>query len=94
MKDNAAVPDDPRSMVYAIFYWLGIGTLLPWNFFISVPGYWQEKWKTIEVANSTVNATLGNNEMQTNWGVHLAAASMVPNVTMLLLNAAFGHHFK
>merc|ERR1711884_559247 len=32
--------------------------------------------------------------MQTSWGPYLAIASMVPNVTILLLNAAFGHHFR
>ena len=35
----------------------------------------------------------GQNEMQTAWNGHLAVASMVPNVTFLLLNAAFGHYF-
>ena len=29
-------PQDPCNMVYAIFVWLGIGTLLPWNMFITV----------------------------------------------------------
>jgi hypothetical protein len=29
-------PQDPCHMVYAIFLWLGIGTLLPWNMFITV----------------------------------------------------------
>ena len=29
-------PQDPCRMVYAIFVWLGIGTLLPWNMFITV----------------------------------------------------------
>jgi hypothetical protein len=40
-------PQDPCRMVYAIFVWLGIGTLLPWNMFITVmitsifsPGFW------------------------------------------------------
>ena len=29
-------PEDKYKLVYIIFYWLGIGTLLPWNMFISV----------------------------------------------------------
>ena len=29
-------PLDPCRLVYIIFFWLGIGTLLPWNMFISV----------------------------------------------------------
>ena len=106
----SSAPSDPRSLVYAIFYWLGIGTLLPWNFFISVPGYWSYKWDDVPRTNGTAespenktgdggNSTDGGggdeyNEMQTAWNAHMAMASMVPNVTMLLLNAAFGHHFR
>jgi hypothetical protein len=97
---SAPAPDDPRHFVYIIFYWLGIGTLLPWNFFISVSGYWKEKWHTVgdeSVGTSFVNGTNSTtslNEMQTNWSSHMAVASMVPNVTLLLLNAVFGHRFK
>ena len=29
-------PEDKFKLVYIIFYWLGIGTLLPWNMFITV----------------------------------------------------------
>jgi len=34
------------------------------------------------------------NDVQISWGSNMAMASMVPNVTFLLLNASFGHHFK
>ena len=141
-KEDPGTPPDPYRLVYIIFYWLGVGTLLPWNFFISVPGkegreplggrsgvgqkcifqkfaqcihgprsltgYWMHKWRTVEpepeavgaavVVNETIEgnetAATGLNEMQTSWGPYLAIASMVPNVTILLLNAAFGHHFR
>lgn len=107
VKEDPGIPPDPYRLVYIIFYWLGVGTLLPWNFFISVPGYWMHKWRTVEdvpefveaavVVNETAegNETVsGLNEMQTSWGPYLSIASMVPNVTILLLNAAFGHHFR
>ena len=29
------IPNDPYKLAYIIFYWLGIGSLLPWNFFIA-----------------------------------------------------------
>ena len=32
---DANAPKDPYKMAYIIFYWLGIGSLLPWNFFIA-----------------------------------------------------------
>ena len=43
------------------------------------------------VANST---EIGSNELQQAWGGYLAVASMVPNVTFLILNAVFGHRFR
>ena len=41
-------PEDRRKFVYIVFYWLGIGTLLPWNFFITVNDYWNYKLRTVE----------------------------------------------
>jgi hypothetical protein len=90
-------PVDRLNIVYVIFGWLGIGTLLPWNFFITVNSYWDYKYRSV---NDTYDAYLSNdastglNDIQTTWKSKMSVASMVPNVTMLLLNAAFGHHFK
>ena len=39
MKVATKGPDDKLKLVYIVFYWLGIGTLLPWNMFISVSKY-------------------------------------------------------
>ena len=36
----------------------------------------------------------GPNDLQKAFGGYLAVASMVPNVTFLILNAFFGHRFK
>ena len=114
---------------YVIFYWLGIGTLLPWNMFITVifwcnfpqkyfnvklahlivqvVAYWSYKFRTIGDTiddeseplgcsmNMTANTTTPHmNQLQSAWSGYLAVASMLPNVTFLLLNAAFGHLFK
>ena len=82
-------------MVYIIFGWLGVGTLLPWNFFITVSEFWFDKFRTV---NETYDARFDNystfNEVQTDFYPNMSMASMIPNVTFLLLNAAFGHHFK
>ena len=81
--ESSSTPPDPKNMVYLIFYWLGIGTLLPWNFFISVPAYWMYKWRSVnETYDASVNGSEGYNEMQTNWNSRLSTASMVPNVTL------------
>ena len=45
-----------------------------------------------EATNETYFPTW--NEMQVGWGPKVATASMVPNVTIMLLNAIFGHHFR
>lgn len=49
---NNGAPVDKFRLIYLIFGWLGIGTLLPWNMFITVNAYWDDKWKT--VSNSTI----------------------------------------
>ena len=48
-KEDPGTPPDPYRLVYIIFYWLGVGTLLPWNFFISVPGKEGRLWKARNV---------------------------------------------
>lgn len=36
-------PEDSYCMVYIIFFLMGIGSLLPWNFFITAKHYWLYK---------------------------------------------------
>ncbi|KAG9344436.1 hypothetical protein JZ751_011106 [Albula glossodonta] len=36
-------PEDAYCMVYGIFFLMGIGSLLPWNFFITAKNYWLYK---------------------------------------------------
>ncbi len=89
MEKTSEAPVDKFRLIYLIFGWLGIGTLLPWNMFITVSAYWNYKWR------STGLESLGEaNDIQTGWGSSMSMASMIPNVTFLLLNATFGHHFK
>ena len=103
-------PKDPNNLVLILFKLLGMGCLLPWNFFISVADYWMYKFRNVDDlisgGNLTVVATLstGNaknetedeplSELQMQWNSYLSIASMIPNVTFLLLNAAVGPHFK
>lgn len=37
------IPEDSYSFVYIIFFLMGIGSLLPWNFFITAKHYWLYK---------------------------------------------------
>lgn len=36
-------PEDSYNLVYIIFFLMGIGSLLPWNFFITAKEYWLYK---------------------------------------------------
>lgn len=101
-------PVDRRNLIYVIFVWLGVGTLLPWNFFITQNSYWNYRFRHITLENEetetdginiTVTATNNNSrsdlsDMQKMWNSKMAVASMIPNVTILILNAIFGHRFK
>ena len=41
--------------------------------------------------DDTYKTCTPNDEMQKMWNSKMAVASMIPNVTMLILNAVFGH---
>ncbi|XP_037322349.1 equilibrative nucleoside transporter 3 [Pungitius pungitius] len=76
-------PDDSYSLVYIIFFLMGIGSLLPWNFFITAKHYWLYK-----LSNSTSQG--GGEEQRSDLGdyfeSYLAIASTVPSVLCLILN--------
>ena len=83
-EENGEPPQDKKNLVFIICCWLGIGMLLPWNFFYSANGYWQHKFR--DPLNETVTTS-----MQRFWGSNLSIVSMTPNFTFLLLNVIFGH---
>ena len=93
MSSTENSPRDPNNLVMVMFYYLAIGMLLPWNFFINVNGYWMHKFRTV---NSTIvnNTTDTKNELQLEFTSDLAVAAMIPNVPFLILNGLFGHRFK
>ena len=44
---RSGAPDDSSSLVMGVFYCLGMATLLPWNFFISVNSFWDYKFRDV-----------------------------------------------
>ena len=91
-------PPQDSCLVLIIFYYMAIGTLIPWNFFINVNGYWMYKFRT--VSNQTTEedevsiAGTEKNGLQIEFTSDLAIAAMIPNVTFLVLNGIIGHRFK
>ncbi|XP_064172890.1 equilibrative nucleoside transporter 3 [Anguilla rostrata] len=76
-------PEDTYCMVYAIFFLLGIGSLLPWNFFITAKQYWLYK-----LSNSSDPAAQEepHSDLSDYFESYLAIASTVPSVLCLVLN--------
>ena len=80
-------PKDRNNLVFIIFCWLGIGMLLPWNFFYNVDGYWKCKFRNIQ--NETITS-----DKQKFWASDLSIVSMAPNFSFLLINAVIGHKLR
>ncbi|TRY69151.1 hypothetical protein TCAL_02182 [Tigriopus californicus] len=95
-------PSDPYFMVYFVFYLLGMGTLLPWNFFISVSSFWNYKFR--EVTNTSSLWAIQNGTdleisshqtaLQEEFTSYLAIASNIPNAMFVILNALVGQNFQ
>ena len=82
-------------VISVIFYYLAIGTLLPWNFFINSNGYWMYKFRTVsQNGTNTTSLSENLNSLQLEFMSDLANAAMIPNVTFLVLNGIMGHKFK
>jgi len=73
------VPQDSYCLVYIIFFLMGIGSLLPWNFFITAKNYWMYK-----LNNATDHSDQG--DLIEYFESYLAIASTVPSVLSLILN--------
>ncbi|XP_055541456.1 equilibrative nucleoside transporter 1 [Wyeomyia smithii] len=79
-------PVDKYNFTYAVFYLLGMTTLLPWNFFVTAEEYWQYKFRNIS-SNDTSVLTPRQLEFQSD----LSIAASVPSTLFLILNACCGH---
>ena len=73
------VPPDKYRIAYIILYLQGMGTLLPWNFFITANGYFKAKF----APNPTIQETFENS---------FSVAAMIPNVLSSFLNVYLTHH--
>jgi len=82
-------PLDKKSKVYWLFFFLGLASLLPWNFFITADNYWMLKFESSEESTTNIassnstnttnnNATTNVNELQTNFRSYISIFSQLP----------------
>ncbi|XP_071360896.1 equilibrative nucleoside transporter 2-like isoform X2 [Trachinotus anak] len=76
-------PADRGRAVAFIIFMLGLGTLLPWNFFITASQYFNER---LTLPNVTSNATSGATE-DYNYDSWMALLSQLPLLLFTLLNS-------
>ncbi|KAM9188544.1 equilibrative nucleoside transporter 3 [Mergus octosetaceus] len=74
-------PGDHPNGVYVIFFLLGIGSLLPWNFFITAKHYWAYK-----LQNCSEQAGRAPSDLRDYFESYISIASTVPSVLCLVGN--------
>ncbi|KAG5266922.1 hypothetical protein AALO_G00237800 [Alosa alosa] len=85
-------PRDKYHAVWIIFFILGLGTLLPWNFFMTATMYFVERLKDspVAVGNGTLNVTVagdGRNVLQAKFSNVMTLCAMVPLLIFTCLNS-------
>ena len=58
-------PKDSYNFVYGVFFLLGLSTLLPWNFFISINQFWDYRFRNVSATNFIYFVSEGNNSVVT-----------------------------
>ena len=81
-------------IITLIFYCMAMATLLPWNFFINVNGYWMFKFRTVSNGTNGTSVAADLNQLQVEFMSYLSNAAMIPNVTFLVLNGIIGHRLR
>ncbi|XP_040886977.1 equilibrative nucleoside transporter 2 [Toxotes jaculatrix] len=82
MKGRTDAPLDRGCLVGISFFILGLGTLLPWNFFMTASLYFQSRLSTVESGNGT-EVVLEQNYFN-NW---MTLLSQLPLLLFTLLNS-------
>ncbi|XP_036968173.1 equilibrative nucleoside transporter 2 isoform X1 [Acanthopagrus latus] len=82
MKGRRDAPQDRGCLVGIIFFILGLGTLLPWNFFMTASLYFQGRLNTTEWSNGTV--VVRKEYYFNNW---MTLLSQLPLLLFTLLNS-------
>nr|XP_040035683.1 equilibrative nucleoside transporter 2 isoform X1 [Gasterosteus aculeatus aculeatus]XP_040035684.1 equilibrative nucleoside transporter 2 isoform X1 [Gasterosteus aculeatus aculeatus]XP_040035686.1 equilibrative nucleoside transporter 2 isoform X1 [Gasterosteus aculeatus aculeatus] len=86
MKERTNAPQDRGCLVGICFFILGLGTLLPWNFFMTALLYFQGRLNTTEWSNGT--AVVRTEYYFNNW---MTLLSQLPLLVFTLLNSFLYH---
>ncbi|XP_060063704.1 equilibrative nucleoside transporter 3-like [Ylistrum balloti] len=87
--EGGSIPTDSWNGVYIIFCILGLGSLLPWNFFITAKEYYLFKLRNLTLSVDDIDNPQLQTEMQTMFEGSVAAASMLPNLLFNFFTAGF-----
>ncbi|NXX81357.1 S29A3 protein, partial [Urocolius indicus] len=77
-------PVDRFGGAYVIFFLLGVGSLLPWNFFITAKHYWMYKLQNCSEQAGPVGQ--GSSDLRDYFESYISIASTVPSVLCLIGN--------
>lgn len=95
-------PIDHGKKVCLIFFYLGMCTMLPWNFLISISAFWNYKFRQVnDTHHPNINGTLlfdpipvqpiiKPTDMQVAFPSYVAIASNIPGAITTLLHSGFG----
>ncbi|KAL5970349.1 Equilibrative nucleoside transporter 3, partial [Taenia solium] len=75
-------PDKPKDkcwFVFCIFVFIGIGTLLPWNFYITATQYFQYQFRNKSLPEGADPLSpMHRTELQKMFPIYLSIASLIP----------------
>ncbi|KAK7103272.1 hypothetical protein V1264_018205 [Littorina saxatilis] len=88
-------PVDRFRVVYGIFLFLGVATLLPWNFFITAKHYFDFKFRNLTLPDGVPYDT-GNvtTDLQTNFESYLSISSMLSNLVFITIAMLLVRHIS
>lgn len=85
--NRGPVPRDKFYMVYGIFYLLGLGALIPWNFFITASDYFKYKLRNTTLPESEYLNPQHETRLQATFEGYLTVASTLPNLLFNFITA-------
>ncbi|XP_029283315.1 equilibrative nucleoside transporter 1-like, partial [Cottoperca gobio] len=87
----ASSPKDKYFGVWLIFFMLGLGTLLPWNFFMTATMYFTSRLKDSSLVDSLANQTEASGEhrslLEAKFNNVMTMCAMLPLLLCTCLNS-------